>query len=239
MAVKYKAAGDISLLIEFENEISEKVNAKVRNLYLAIEKNCLVGVEEVIPTYRSLLINYNPLEVKGTTLIEKLKDIESRLEEMDIPKQKVVEIPTLYGGEFGPDLQFVADYNKMSAENVIKIHSQGKYLIYMLGFTPGFPYLGGMSERIATPRLNNPRIRITAGSVGIAGTQTGIYPIESPGGWRLIGRTPIKLFNPDRHPYFLLQSGDYLQFTAINETEYNLINEQVDKNQFQVNTTLL
>jgi len=239
VAVKYKAAGDISLLIEFENEISEKVNAKVRNLYLAIEKNCLVGVEEVIPTYRSLLINYNPLEVKGTTLIEKLKDIESRLEEMDIPKQKVVEIPTLYGGEFGPDLQFVADYNKMSAENVIKIHSQGKYLIYMLGFTPGFPYLGGMSERIATPRLNNPRIRITAGSVGIAGTQTGIYPIESPGGWRLIGRTPIKLFNPDRHPYFLLQSGDYLQFTAINETEYNLINEQVDKNQFQVNTTLL
>jgi KipI family sensor histidine kinase inhibitor len=239
VVIKYKAAGDMSIVVEFENEISEKVNSKVRSMCLAIEKSMLTGIEEVIPTYRSLLVNYNPLEIRGDSLIEKLKDIENRLEEIKIPKPKVVEIPTLYGDDFGPDLKFVANYNNLSIEEVIKIHSRGKYLIYMLGFTPGFPYLGGMSEKIATPRLENPRTRIPAGSVGIAGSQTGIYPVESPGGWRLIGRTPLKLFNPDHQPPFLLQAGDYLKFTAIDEEEFYRIKDQVEKNQYHVKTSLL
>lgn len=239
VVIKYKAAGDMSIVVEFENEISEKVNSKVRSMCLAIEKSMLTGIEEVIPTYRSLLVNYNPLEIRGDSLIEKLKDIENRLEEIKIPKPKVVEIPTLYGDDFGPDLKFVANYNNLSIEEVIKIHSRGKYLIYMLGFTPGFPYLGGMSEKIATPRLENPRTRIPAGSVGIAGSQTGIYPVESPGGWRLIGKTPLKLFNPDHQPPFLLQAGDYLKFTAIDEEEFYRIKDQVEKNQYHVKTSLL
>lgn len=234
MVIQYKPAGDMCLIMEFENEISTKVNSKVRSMYLAIEKSSLAGVEEVIPTYRSLLIHYNPLEVTGDDLIKELQGIEARLQEIELPKPKVVEIPTLYGGDFGPDLEFVAEHNGLSKEEVINIHSQEKYLIYMLGFTPGFPYLGGMPNKIATPRLENPRVRIPAGSVGIAGSQTGIYPIESPGGWRLIGQTPLKLFNPESTPHFLLQAGDYLQFTPIDEEEYHRIKNQVLNDKYNV-----
>ncbi len=226
MAAIYKMAGDTGVVIELENEISEEVNSKVRSFYFAIEKKSLAGVEEIVPTYRSLLICYNPLKVRGDILIEKLKDVEKHIEEIEIPEPKLIEIPTVYGGEFGPDLKFVAEYNNITVNKVIEIHSQKKYLIYMLGFTPGFPYLGGMSDTISAPRLNNPRTSISAGSVGIAGKQTGIYPVDSPGGWRLIGRTPLKLFNPDKEPHFLLQVGDYLKFKPVNESEYfSIINK--------------
>jgi KipI family sensor histidine kinase inhibitor len=221
LAIKYKIAGDTGIVIEFKNEISEEVNSKVRSFCIAVEKSSLNGVEDIVPTYRSLLICYNPCKVRGDILIEKLKEIENHIEEIDIPEPRLIEIPTIYGGKYGPDLDFVAEYNNISADKVIEYHTQKKYLIYMLGFTPGFPYLGGMSEKIAAPRLDNPRTCIPAGSVGIAGNQTGIYPIESPGGWRLIGRTPLDLFDPNKKPYFLLKAGDYLKFTAINENEYN------------------
>lgn len=239
MVMQYKLAGDTCLIMEFENEISTRVNSRVRSMYLAMEKSSLAGVEEVIPTYRSLLIHYNPFKITGNELIKDLQAIEARLQEIELPRPKVIEIPTLYGGEFGPDLEFVTEYNGLSKDEVIKIHSGEKYLIYMLGFTPGFPYLGGMSDKIATPRLENPRVRIPAGSVGIAGSQTGIYPIESPGGWRLIGQTPLKLFNPERPPHFLLQSGDYLRFTRVTEDEYTRIKNQVLNGTYNVKTWLL
>lgn len=135
-----------------------------------------------------------------------------------------VRVPVCYGGEYGPDLQEVADYHKMTPEEVVNIHTSGKYLVYMIGFAPGFPYVGGMDPRIATPRKKTPRLKIPKGSVGIAGAQTGAYPLETPGGWQLIGRTPLELFRPDdlEHPS-VLQAGDNIEFYAVTEAEFKEI----------------
>ena len=217
MNVEYKLAGDKGLVMEFENKISPEVNEKVRSVYLALMKKNIKAIEEVIPTYRSLLIMYNALEIKKDKLIAKLDNIKENLEKFDLEEPRTIEIPTIYGGNYGPDLDYVAEYNDLSKKEVIKIHSSREYLVYMLGFTPGFVYVGGMSEKIATPRLDEPREKIKKGSVGIAGSQTGVYPIDSPGGWRLIGRTPLDLFDPYRQPPFLVKAGDYIKFTKIKE----------------------
>ncbi len=230
MQAEYKLAGDKAIVMEFENEIAPEVNKKVRRVYMAIDKNALKGVEEVIPAYRSLLIVYNPLEIDKDELINKLEEINNNLGKYDLEDPRVIEIPTVYGGEYGPDLKYVAEYNNLSVNKVIKIHTSRKYLVYMLGFTPGFVYVGGMSEKIATPRLNEPREKINKGSVGIAGSQTGIYPIDSPGGWRLIGRTPLDLFDPYRKPPFLVKAGDYIQFKEISEEEFKEIRSKKVEN---------
>jgi KipI family sensor histidine kinase inhibitor len=231
---RYLMSGDKGLVVEFGNEISELVNKKVRNLYLAIQKSQIAGIYEMIPTYRSLLIQYNPIEIEVNKLIEKLMGIENTLDSIDLPKPRIIEIPTIYGGEFGEDLNFVSEHNGISVDEVIKIHSSVDYLIYMLGFTPGFPYLGGMSDKIETPRLKNPRTKIPGGSVGIAGKQTGIYPIESPGGWQLIGRTPLRLYDPRRSTPIILQAGDYLRFVPITREEYDCIRNLEDKNHYEI-----
>lgn len=231
---RYLMSGDKGLVIEFGNEISAAVNKKVRNLYLAIQKNGIKGIQEMIPTYRSLLIQYNPIEIDIDDLIEKLQGIEKALDSIELPKPRIIEIPTAYGEAFGEDIDFVAEHNGISVEEVIRIHSSVDYLVYMLGFTPGFPYLGGMSDKIETPRLKTPRTRIPAGSVGIAGKQTGIYPIESPGGWQLIGRTPIKLYDPKREVPIILRAGDYLRFIPIDNNEYNSILSLVNNNKYEI-----
>ena len=133
----------------------------------------------------------------------------------------------MYGGEYGPDLAHVAEHNGLTAGEVVQIHSSTDYLVYMMGFTPGFPYLGGMAESIATPRLQTPRPLIPAGSVGIAEQQTGVYPIESPGGWQLVGRTPVQLFDPQREPPAVVAAGDFIRFVPITETTYDVIRMQV------------
>lgn len=230
----YLMSGDKGLVVEFGNEISEAVNKKVRNLYLAIKKSQMPGIYEMIPTYRSLLIQYNPIEIEVDKLIEKLMEIEMSLDSIDLPKPRIIEIPTIYGGEFGEDLKFVSEHNGMSEDEVIKIHSSVDYRIYMLGFSPGFPYLGGMSERIETPRLKTPRTKIPAGSVGIAGKQTGIYPMESPGGWQLIGRTPLKLYDPKSETPIILQAGDYIRFVPIKKEEYVNICNLAEQNQYKI-----
>ena len=231
---RYLTSGDKGLVVEFGNEISEAVNKKVRNLYLAIHKSQISGIYEMIPTYRSLLIQYNPIEIEVNKLIEILVEIENSLDSIDLPKPRIIEIPTIYGGEFGEDLKFVSEHSGMSENEVIKIHSSVDYRIYMLGFSPGFPYLGGMSEKIETPRLKTPRTKIPAGSVGIAGKQTGIYPMESPGGWQLIGRTPLKLYNPKSETPIILQAGDYIRFVPIEKAEYKNISSLVEKNQYEI-----
>ena len=147
----------------------------------------------------------------------------------------MIEIPTAYGGEFGPDLELVAQHNNLSAAEVVQIHSDTRYLIYMIGFMPGFPYLGGMSPRIATPRKTTPRLKLPAGSVGIAGNQTGIYPAESPGGWQIIGRTPLELFRPTREPPAILQAGDYLTFVSVTPEEFAVIEEAVRDGTYLLN----
>lgn len=225
---RYLPVGDTGLMVEFGSEISLEVNQKVRYMSLALEENPPQGVREIIPAYCSLLVHYEPDVIAADKLITGLKDIESRLTEMEFPSPAVTEIPVLYGGEQGPDLQFVAEHNGLTPEKVIALHSSVNYLIYMIGFAPGFPYLGGMPEGIATPRLKKPRLNIPAGSVGIAGKQTGIYPLESPGGWRLIGQTPVKLYNPGGKDPILLKAGDFVRFKPVGEEEYtNVVNEIV------------
>lgn len=233
MYLRYLVSGESAITLEVGNEISEKINLRVRQLNIAIDKAQITGITELIPTYRSIKIDYNPSKIKYNVLVKKLEILEKQLSDIDIDKPKVIEIPVLYQG---PDLKYVSEYNNISTNEVVRIHSSKEYLIYMLGFTPGFPYLGGMSETIATPRLEKPRSKIEAGSVGIAGSQTGIYPIESPGGWQLIGKTPLKLFNSKKENPFLLESGNYLKFVPIDEEAFDMIKNSVEENRFQVKT---
>lgn len=230
----YKYVGDRGILVEFSAEISREVNEKVRGLDYTLQKEELQGVEEIIPTYRSLLIFFDPLSTDRKEIMSEVKSRAESIENMTFPDPRIVEIPVKYGGEYGPDLEFVASYNNLKEDEVIDIHTGGEYRVYMLGFTPGFPYLGGMSEKIATPRLDSPREKIARGSVGIAGDQTGIYPLSSPGGWRLIGRTPLDLFSADREEPFLLQVGDILHFVSITEDRYREIRERVNSENFTV-----
>lgn len=231
---KYLISGDKALVIEFGDSIEEAINAKIRSITLAIEKEGIIGIIETIPTYRSLMVIYEPMILELEDLIDKVKAIEAKMGEMKLPDAKVIEIPTLYGGEYGPDIEFVAEQNNISIDDVIKIHASRSYLIYMIGFTPGFPYLGGMDDKIATPRLQTPRTKIPVGSVGIAGKQTGIYPIESPGGWQLIGRTPVKLYDPYRKDPVLLNAGDYIKFVQIDEVEYKKIEALESEGKYKV-----
>ena len=229
---RYLLAGDKSIVLEFGNEISKKVYLLVRKMHYTVNKENIEGIEEMVPTYRSLIVYYNPQRVKYTDLVQKLKEIENSITKIILPTAHITEILVLYGGEYGPDLKFVAHHNKLSVEEVIKIHSQKEYFIYMLGFSPGFVYLGGMSDKIATPRLEKSRLKVSEGSVGIAGKQTGIYPIESPGGWQIIGRTPIKLYAPKKEFPFLLKSGDYIKFCPMDQEQFKEIEKKVDEGNY-------
>ncbi|MGA9347377.1 MAG: 5-oxoprolinase subunit PxpB [Anaerolineae bacterium] len=213
-------AGDSALVVEFGDEISEGVNRRVHALAYALEKNPLPGLGEAVPTYRSLLVHYDPLRLSYEEIKDFVADLLKKCEEVRLPESRVVEVPVVYGGGFGPDIEFVAEHNDLSVEEVIRLHSGSTYTVYMLGFSPGFTYLGGLTEVLATPRLPTPRKLVPAGAVGIAGAQTGIYPIATPGGWRLIGRTPLKLFDLNRDPPVLLRPGDRVRFAPISEGEY-------------------
>ncbi|MDN5331519.1 MAG: inhibitor of KinA [Tepidanaerobacteraceae bacterium] len=233
---KILPAGDRAIVVEYGDEISEECNAKVLNLCNFMKNSKVDGIISMIPTYRSLLIKYNPLKIDFEKISEYVKAASNEKAGEYAFKPKVIEIPVTYGGEFGPDLDFVAEYHKITPEEVIRIHVEPLYRIYMLGFTMGFAYLGGMSEKIATPRLETPREKIEAGSVGIAGSQTGIYPLDSPGGWRLIGKTPVKLYDPKRENPILLEAGNYIKFVRIGPDEFFSIKEEVEKGMYQIKT---
>ena len=222
---RFLLAGDRGLLVEFGAAIDPEINQRVRQIFLSIEKTPIEGVTEVIPTYRSILIFYDPFTTNSEIIEKKILEREGKLADWEIPKPETIEIPVAYGEDFGPDIEFVAQHNNLTPEEVIEIHTSVTYLIYMLGFTPGFPFLGGLSERLFTPRLENPRQLVPAGSVGIANNQTGVYPIDSPGGWRLIGRTPAKLYEPKRSPPILLKAGNYIRFRGISKKEFQEIAE--------------
>ena len=232
--IRVLPCGDSALLVELGNDINPEVHRRVRNLFLTAEKEGLPGVVDMVPTYRSVLIYYDPRVTNLGELHKRLETLSLGVQESPVEKPRVVEIPMVYGGEYGPDLDSVAEHNGLTPQEVINIHVSTDYLVYMIGFSPGFPYLGGMSENIATPRLKTPRLAIPAGSVGIAERQTGIYPQESPGGWRLIGRTSLRLFDANREPPSLLSAGDYLRFIPINAEAYRTIQQQVEAGQYQV-----
>ena len=234
--VRFLLTGDTSLCVEFGNEISTDINKQIRAFNIALANSKIPGIVETVPTYRSLMVHYDPGVIQYAPLVKKLKGLLGQLDSIEIPPSPVLEIPVLYGGEEGPDLEFVAKHNGKTPEEVIKIHTSTEYLIYMLGFTPGFTYLGGMSDEIATPRLTTPRVKIPAGSVGIAGTQTGVYPIDSPGGWQLIGRTPVRMYDPDRETPILPEAGQYIKFYAIDKAEYDRIAAEEAKGGYKVKT---
>ena len=234
VTLKYIPSGDSAFIIKAGDVISEEVNLVVRKLLARLEEENIPGVIDFIPSYNELMVCYDPAKIGYRRLLETLRACAADLGAMHLPPPEVVNVPVLYGGEAGPDLHYVAGYNGLAEEDVIRIHTSADCLVYMLGFTPGFCYLGGMDKRIATPRQETPRLKIPAGSVGIAGEQTGIYPMESPGGWQLIGRTPLRLFNPDSKPEFLFTAGDYIRFYPVEQDEYERIAVEVAEGTYQV-----
>jgi inhibitor of KinA len=216
----FRTAGDRGFIIELGQKIDPEINRKVRILASAIQVNTIQGITEIIPTYRSLLLIYDPLITTPEKFIPLIENIQKKLEDSETEPGEVIQIPVCYGGEFGPDIGNVEKSASLCKEDVIKMHSKPEYLIYMVGFTPGFPFLGGLNEKLFTPRLKTPRIKVPKGSVGIANNQTGMYPIQSPGGWQIIGRTPLNLFNPHRKNPFLYKAGDKIKFVPISQKEF-------------------
>jgi KipI family sensor histidine kinase inhibitor len=223
---EFHLMGDCGLLAVYGAAIDPEINYKVLALKYALEQEPPAGVLEIVPAYCSLLMIYHPLTTTSAVLEKLLLGLEERLTRIEIPAPETVEVPVCYGDVFGPDLQRVATINGLSEERVIQLHSAPSYLIYMLGFTPGFPFLGGLPEKLHTPRLDSPRPLVPAGSVGIANNQTGIYPIDSPGGWQLIGRTPLHLFDAHRSSPFLLKAGNLLKFKPISAEAFGRLAEK-------------
>lgn len=230
---RFLLTGDRSLTVEFGNAISPDINRRIRAFNIALQQSGIEGIIETVPTYRSIAVHYRPEVIRHRELTRRLSDLIDRLDSIELPPTYVLEVPVLYGGEMGPDIDFVAEHSGKSTEEVINIHSSQEYLIYMLGFTPGFTYLGGLDKAIATPRLTTPRVKIPGGSVGIAGEQTGVYPIDSPGGWQLIGRTPVKMYDPERAQPILPEAGAYIKFKPITEGEYERILKQAEEGEYE------
>lgn len=228
-------SGDRAMVVEFGSEIDPEVNALVHRATAAIERAELDGVVELVPTYRSLMLHFDPSLTRYDALQQAILDLDMDEGGAAGNQRRVVEIPTLYGGEYGPDIGFVAENAGMSESEVIEIHSGSDYLVYAMGFSPGFPYLGGLDPRLNTPRLTTPRTLIPGGSVGIAETQTGAYPVASPGGWQLIGRTPLKLFEPESDPPAIINAGDRVRFVPLaNEDAFLEIENQVQDGSYSV-----
>ena len=220
--VNYKIfpLSDSAITIDFGNVIDEKINDVVMQLYSYCTKNVFVGMKEAMPAYASLTIFYDVFSVRKNyssfksayAFVEDflIKSYEN-IDEGESLEKRLIEIPVIYDGE---DLSYVADYHQISEAKVVELHTSPTYRVYMMGFLPGFAYMGGLDARIATPRRATPRTKVPAGSVGIAGNQTGIYPSESPGGWQLIGRTELELYKPDAAEITLLKAGDLVKFIA-------------------------
>ncbi|MEN8246639.1 MAG: 5-oxoprolinase subunit PxpB [Thermodesulfobacteriota bacterium] len=223
---KFRIAGDCGLLVEYGGSIAHEVNQKVRSMTLALKGNAPGGVREVVPSYCSILVVYDPVKTNPHALKKGLTTLEQQLPEIEIPPPRVFEIPVCYGGEYGPDIDVVARTNQLTPEQVAQTHASVEYLIHMVGFSPGFPFLGGLPEILHTPRLATPRTSVPRGSVGIANDQTGIYPVSSPGGWQLIGRTPLRLFIPEQAPPIRYRSGDRIRFKPISASAYEKLRQE-------------
>jgi KipI family sensor histidine kinase inhibitor len=222
MSVPYRIvpAGESALFVEFEERIDAEVNARAIACADTIEAAQVTGVRDVVPTYRSVAVYFDPLRTDHDALAACLERAAGQPPAQPSAARIPLRIPVCYGGDLGPDLAGVASFARLSESDVVRIHGAATYRVFMLGFVPGFAYLGIVDSRIAAPRLSTPRVRVPSGSVGIAGVQTGVYSADTPGGWQLIGRTPIKPFDPSRDDPFLMKAGDAVQFYAIDREEY-------------------
>ena len=231
----FRVMGDSAILVEIGTEISPSINRRVHDICAHIVAENLPGIVELVPTYSSFVIHFDPMAVS----YDGLKKCVLRIETMDFlevnESKRIVVLPTLYGDSYGPDLESVAQETGYSVEEVIAIHSEKEYLVYGLGFSPGFPYLGDLPSGLACPRLPSPRLEVPAGSVAIAESQTGVYPVASPGGWRLIGKTPLKLFDEYRESPALVEPGDYLKFDPLASIDdYKGIEKLVNDNEYEI-----
>ncbi|MBN6203676.1 5-oxoprolinase subunit PxpB [Staphylococcus saprophyticus] len=234
--MEYKIINEQTIMIYFDEQIDPDTFKEVQRIEQYIKDQSNKAILEIIPSYRAIMLIIDITQSDATEIINSLDlgnvDVDAGLTSNS--QSKILHIPVYYGGDRGPDIETVAKHNQLTSEEVIKLHIENTYLIYMLGFMPGFPFLGGLNKQLHTPRREEPRTSIPAGSVGIANNQTGLYPKSSPGGWQIIGQTPIQVFDINRDPMCLYNSGDYIKFYAINEQTLNQIEEEQKSNQFDI-----
>jgi inhibitor of KinA len=223
---RFQWASDQSLLVYFGQEITIQAHQQVRKLMRLLEMEPIAGVRNLHPAYCSLLVKFDGLRLRHDQVESILRRYLERLEEIKLPEPRLVEIPVCYGGEFGPDLAEVCAIHGLTPAQAIEMHASTEYLVYFLGFVPGFAYLGELPEALVTPRLAAPRRRVPAGSVGIAGNQTAVYPFATPGGWRLIGRTPVAMFRAEREGFSLLAIGDRVRFAPISAERFGALEKE-------------
>lgn len=232
--VRISPVGDRALMAEFGSVIDPQINDQVQALAQKIRQTGLDGVKELVPTFCSLMIYYDPLRLNYGELAQKVRELSENLSTGAKSKKRILQIPCCYGSHFGPDLSDLEKHSGLTRDEIIFLHSSACYRVYMLGFLPGFVYLGGLDKSLEMPRLPVPRVKIPTGAVGIGGSQTGVYPMESPGGWRLIGGTPVDFYDPDREQPVLCQAGDYIQFVPINSSDYYDIRQLQLRGRYQV-----
>lgn len=218
--------GDAALTIEFGNEINSEINSRVVAFATTVFDQHWQGIHDIVPTYRSVTVHFDPLQWDSATLAKRLKALPRREPGQAEPPGILHEIPVLYGGEWGQDLEEVATFAGVQPAEAIALHASVLYRVYMLGFSPGFPYLGLVPGQLAMPRRATPRTKVPAGSVGIADRQTGIYPTATPGGWQIIGKTPISLYRKTRTNTFLLKPGDTVRFKPIVRDEFDQLSRE-------------
>jgi len=219
-------ASDRSILVKFDNEISEEIHQRVFAFTDFVLTNRIKSVVNIHPAYSSVLFTLN-LNVDLKEILSLIKKSWEASTQTDIPKMRQVEIPVLYGGELGKDMDRVSQHTGLNQSEIIQCHEGGLYKVYFTGFSPGFPYIGGMAPSLSTPRLTTPRKQVPAGTIGIAAEQTGIYPLSSPGGWNLIGQTPIKIFDWHHPTNLRLRMGDSIKFISVTKAEFDQLKENV------------
>lgn len=224
--LSYVPMGEKTIIIKFDDILSPEVNKHVRSLSQIITERNIEGIERLIPAFNSLAVCYNPIIIKFNSLVEKLKELEKSINnERDIQNKKIF-IPVVFGGNYGPDLEEVAERTNLGPRDVVGIIQSKPYLVYMVGFIAGFPYCGDLDERLILPRRSNPRIKIPKGSIAIANEQIGLYTISSPGGWHIVGWSPMETFNPYHEPPSIINAGDYVHLVHISPEEAEAWNEQ-------------